>query len=95
MTAALEAFKKYMNLPRGQVVDRSTLLKEVETDVAKLLEQLGDLDDLIVQFDGTDAGRRFIEAWKRTRIIVDTVGGGQVTPPPVPLTPTTPPAPTK
>jgi hypothetical protein len=30
-----------------------------------------------LQFDGTDAGKRFIEAWKRARIIVDTGGGTQ------------------
>jgi hypothetical protein len=28
-----------------------------------------------LQFDGTDAGKRFIEAWKRARIIVDSGGG--------------------
>ena len=33
------------------------------------------LDDLALQFAGTDAGKRFIEAWKRARIIVDTGGG--------------------
>ena len=30
-----------------------------------------DLDDLVQQFDGTDAGKRFIEAWKRARILID------------------------
>jgi hypothetical protein len=56
-------------------------LKEVETDVADLVEQVGDMDDLALQFDGTDAGKRFIEAWKRARIIVDS-GGTPPTPPP-------------
>ena len=62
----------------------------VETDVAALLEKVSDMDDLVVQFDGTDAGRRFVEAWKRARIIVDTGGGhsnGGATPtPPTPPT---------
>ena len=45
-----------MNNPRGQIVNRSTLLKEVDTDTARLLEQVADMDDLVLQFDGTDAG---------------------------------------
>jgi len=30
--------------------------------------QVTDLDDLVMSFDSTDTGRRFIEAWKRARI---------------------------
>ena len=45
------------------------LLKEVETDVAALVEQVSDMDDFVLQFDDTDDGKRFIEAWKRARII--------------------------
>jgi hypothetical protein len=40
-----------------------------------LLEQVADMDDLVLQFTGTDAGKRFIEAWKRARIIMDSGGG--------------------
>jgi hypothetical protein len=77
-----------MSTPRGQIVNRSALLKEVETDVAALLEKVSDLDDLVVQFDGGDAGNRFKDAWKRARIIVDSGGGGGTTPtPPTPPTP--------
>jgi hypothetical protein len=86
LTAAIAAFSNVMSAPRGQIVNRSALLREVETDVAALLDQVHDLDDLVVQFDGSDAGKRFIEAWKRARIIVDS-GGGQADKP----TPTTPP----
>jgi len=45
-----------------------------------------------MQFDGTDAGKRFIEAWKRARIIVDTGGGHSTggTPPTPPTPPATP-----
>jgi hypothetical protein len=88
LTAALDKFKIEMSKPRGQIVNRSTLLKEVETKTANLMEQLGDMDDLVLQFDGTDAGKRFIEAWKRARIIVDLGGGGTTATPPV--TPPTP-----
>ena len=86
--AAIKGFKDVMNNPRGQVVNRSTLKKEVETDVAALVTDVTDMDDLVLQFDGTDAGKRFIEAWKRARIIVDTGGGhsNTPTPPPAPAT---------
>ena len=80
-----------MSTPRGQIVNRSALLKEVDTDVAALLEKVSDMDDLVVQFDTGEPGKRFIEAWKRARIIVDT-GGGQGGGTPTPPTPPTPPA---
>ena len=87
VTAAHTGFKAVMNIPRGQVVNRSTLKKEVATDVAALVADVTDMDDLVVQFDGTDLGKRFIEAWKRARIIVDTGGGhanGATPPAPTP-----------
>ncbi len=88
LTAAITAFSNVMSTPRGQIVNRSALLKEVETDMAALLEKVSDLDDLVVQFDSGDAGNRFKEAWKRARIIVDSGGGGGATPtPPTPPTP--------
>lgn len=90
LSTAITSFSAVMNTPRGQIVNRSTLLKEVETDTADLLEDLAELDDLVLQFDSTDAGKRFIEAWKRVRAIVDS-GHGPGQPPP--QTPP-PPAPT-
>ena len=96
LTAAITAFEKLINHPRGQIVNRSTLLKEVETDTAALLEDLRDLDDLVLQFSGSEAGDRFIQAWKKARIIVDAGHGpGEeeekdeepVSPPPAPPAP--------
>jgi len=75
LTAAITAFSSVMNLPRGEIVNRGALLREVETDIAALLDAVNDLDDLALQFDGTDDGKLFIEAWKRARIIVDSGGG--------------------
>lgn len=89
LTAAITGFSKVMSSPRGQIVNRSTLLKELDTDVAALVEMVNDLDDLVLQFDGTDAGKRFIEAWKRARIIVDAGGNGG-TPPKTPTPDATP-----
>ncbi|MEK7684690.1 MAG: hypothetical protein AAB466_04645 [Verrucomicrobiota bacterium] len=91
LTAAITGFSNVMSTPRGQIVNRSALLKEVETDVAALLEKVSDMDDLVVQFDGGEASKRFIEAWKRARIIVDTGGGqGNGGTPPTSPTPTPP-----
>lgn len=86
-TAVITAYTAVMNTPRGQIVNRGALLKEVETDTAALLALVGNMDDLVAQFDSTDDGLRFIDAWRRARIIVD-VGGGQAAPvPPAPVTP--------
>ena len=86
LTAAIAAFGKVMNTPRGQIVNKSALLREVETDTAALVQLATDMDDLALQFDGTDAGKRFIEAWKRARNIVDSGGGHSGTTPTPPAT---------
>jgi hypothetical protein len=94
LTATITNFTEVMNTPRGQIVNRSALLRDVETDMADLLEQVRDLDDLAVQFDGTEVGKRFIEAWKRARIIVDAGGGrNESAPPQAPSSPPPTPAP--
>ena len=80
-----------MNAPRGQIVNRSALLKEVETDAAALLEFVNDMDDLVLQFYTSLTGHRFMEAWKRARIIVDVGGSnGSEEKPPATSTATTP-----
>jgi hypothetical protein len=48
LTNAITAFTGVMNNPRGQIVNRSTLLKEVDTDTAGLMQQVTDLDDLVL-----------------------------------------------
>jgi len=88
LTSAITAFSGAMNMPRGQIVNKSALLREVETDIAALVQLVTDMDDLVLQFTGSDAANRFQEAWKRARIIVDSVGGHGSTPPtPPPATP--------
>lgn len=89
LTAAITAFSNVMNSPRGEIVNRSALLREIETDIAALLDKVNDLDDLVLQFDGTEAGQRFNEAWKGARIIVDS-GSGHSTPAPAPAPTPTP-----
>lgn len=73
-TATLDAFAAVMNMPRGQIVNRSTLARELETDIAALVESVRHLDDLVIQFDQTPAGEHLIEAWRRARIVIDRGG---------------------
>ncbi len=96
LTAAITAFENLLNHPRGQIVNRSTLLKEVETDTAALLDDLRDLDNLVLQLAGSEARARFLQAWKKARIIIDAGHGhGEqeeedeepASPPPAPLAP--------
>lgn len=42
LSSAIGTFANLVNTPRSQIVNRCTLLKEVETDMANLLERVGD-----------------------------------------------------
>lgn len=86
LSDTIDAYAPLVNAPRSQTVNRSALLKELETDTAAMLDQLTDLDDLILQVDGGETGQRFQAAWKRARIIVDAGHGPapEETPAPAP-----------
>ena len=71
LTNAITAFNALLNAPRGSIANRSALKRDVETRVAGLVSLVEAIDDLVVQFDTTPAGRMFISAWKQARIIVD------------------------
>lgn len=88
LTTAIVNFTALIHAPRGRIVNRSVLLREVETDTAALVEKVADMDDLVLQYDSTDDGKRFIDAWKHARIIVDSGGGhGNGAQPPTPPAP--------
>ena len=94
LTAAIAVYDDLRNKPRGQIVNRTTHLRDLATRVGGLMEATHDLDDLVLQMDTTEAGRLFIAAWKQARIILDA-GHGPTTPPapappPAPPTPPTP-----
>ena len=92
LTNALNAFSALLNAPRGTIANRAALKRDIETRVAGLVSMVEAIDDLVVQFDTTPAGRTFIAAWKQARIIVDgghgpgeeEAPGGGGTPPPNP-----------
>ena len=90
--AAITAFTNLLSAPRGQVANRSILIRDVETRVASLMERLPDLDDLVLQYGDTPAGRAFIAAWKQARIIIDAGHGPTPEDPPAPG-PSNPPTP--
>ena len=75
LQAALDKFSGIDAAPRSGIVNRSTLLKDLDAKVAALMEKLDDLDDLVIQYDGTAAGRHFIAAWRQARLIVDSGHG--------------------
>jgi len=90
LTNAITAYSGLINAPRSKIVNRTALIRDLETRTAALVDSVGDLDDLAVQFDGTDAGRLFGTAWNQARVIVDAgQGPGPTpTPPPAPVSPT-------
>jgi hypothetical protein len=57
-----------------------------------LIREHAKASHILVMLDEDEAGqeKRFIEAWKRARIIVDTGGGHSGTPPTPPTPPATP-----
>ena len=88
LSNAIAAYEGLLNSPRSTIVDRSMHRRDLTTRVAGLLEEIRDLDDLVQQFDTTEAGRRLISAWKQARNIVDAGHGPGETPaPPAPPTP--------
>ena len=74
-TTTLNRFKSLLSAPRRQVADRGALLRELKPCVAGMIEKLNGLDELVIQFDTTPEGRRFIDAWKIARVVVDAGHG--------------------
>ena len=93
LTNALATYDGLINSPRGQIVNRTALLRDLETDTAELMELANDLDDLVVQFDTIEASRLFGKAWEQARIIVDSGHGPAPTPTPNPNPPPPSPSP--
>lgn len=89
LTTAINSFETLRNTPREAIADRSAMRRELKTVVAGLMQDIADLDDLVLQFDTTEAGRHFIAAWKQARIIVDAGHGPgeEEEEPPTPPTP--------
>ncbi len=76
-----------VNVPRGQMVNRSAPLKAIETDDDAMLDQLA---DLILLLDGGETGQRFQAAWQRARGNPDAGHGPAPEETPTPTTLPTP-----
>lgn len=90
LTGCVTRYEQLLSKPRGEIVNRATLLRELKTRVAGLVEMVRALDDLVVQFDGTPEGQRFMQAWKQARMIIDAGHGPGEDEPPTPPAPTPP-----
>ena len=87
LTNALSTYTALVDAPRGKIVNRTALLRELETQVAGLVDDAEDLDDLVAQYDGSDASRVFGVAWNQARINLDAGHGPTPPTPPPPPTP--------
>ena len=58
--------------PTGARAKRKALTDVLPSKFATVEEQFAQLDDLIIQFRGTEAGDRFVAAWFNARRVVDT-----------------------
>jgi hypothetical protein len=84
LQTACDTFAGTDAAPRSGIVLRSTLLRDLSAAVADLMEKLADLDDLVIQYDASEAGRTFISAWKQARAIIDSGHGPSEAPAPPP-----------
>lgn len=87
LTAAIGVFDALSRAPRTSRGTAASKRRELTTQVAALLEQTADLDDLVAQMDATVPGRAFIAAWKQARIIIDAGRGPSPEDPPAPPAP--------
>jgi hypothetical protein len=90
LTAAIAAFEALRNAPRSATAARVGMRDELITQVAGLVENVRDLDDLVLQFADSPESRTFAMSWKTARIVVDAGHGPGEEEPPTPPTPPTP-----
>jgi hypothetical protein len=75
VAAVDELWEKYsaaVGAPIGARAKRKALTESLPGRFAAVEEQYAELDDLIIQFRGTEAGDRFVEAWFNARRVFDT-----------------------
>ncbi|MEQ1861740.1 MAG: hypothetical protein ABMA13_17615 [Chthoniobacteraceae bacterium] len=87
LTAAITDFETLINAPRTRIADRAALLRELTTRVGACMTQIEPMDDIALQYAGTELGDRFAAAWKQTREIVDAGHGPGEEPAPTPPNP--------
>ena len=84
LTESVATFSTLMNAPREQIVNRATLLRGLEADVAALVELLDDMDDLVIQFNHGSQSAVFADAWRQARMVLSHGHGRGSSQPPAP-----------
>ncbi len=72
MDALWQKYSTAVGAPQGARAKRKALTVGLPGKCAAVEAQFAALDDLIVQFKGTDAGNSFVAAWFNSRHVVDT-----------------------
>lgn len=65
-------YRTAVGAPASARAKRKALTEALPSQFAVVEDQFSELDDLIIQFRGTEASDRFVEAWFNARRVVDT-----------------------
>lgn len=85
----VEEYAAVVSAPQLSIADRKSLTQQMRDRFNVVEGKFVALDDMILQFNGTEAGRALIASHQAARIIRD-LGAGPGTPPPAPPAPPTP-----
>lgn len=88
LSKEIDDIKAFINAPQASIADRKALTLQLRARFNVVEEKFASLDDLILNFKGTAAGRALVGAYQAARIVRD-LGTGHTQTPPTP----TPPAP--
>ena len=70
--ALWDNYRAVVGAPVSARARRKALTGALPGQFAEVEEQFSELDDLVIQFRGTEAGDRFVEAWFNARRVIDT-----------------------
>jgi hypothetical protein len=76
-------FRQIINAPQASIADRKALTTQMRTKFNAVEQKFAALDDLILNFNGTAAGRALVAAYQAARVVRD-LGGSPSTPAPTP-----------
>lgn len=87
----VEEYAAVVSAPQTGIADRKRLTEQMRERFNAVEVKFGALDDMILQFGSTEAGRALVASHKAARIVRDLGAGPSPTPPPTP--PPAPPTP--
>lgn len=92
LTKEIDDYASVITSPQQTIGGRAVLTRQARPRFNALEKKFGELDDLILQFGKTAAGRAMIAAYQMARVIRDVGHGPQAVPPPPTPAPPPPPA---